>query len=85
MTHGDIISIFWNEKFLKSVNSDHFRLINDSDTLKHETFSVVITWLENYLDDGFDDNAKARNALCRRLNNEVGLVLTNDELDNIMK
>lgn len=85
MTRSNIMSIFWNEKFLKSLDSYHFGIVNESDILKHETFSVAITWFERYLDHGFSNGRAARAALYARLNNEVGLVLSDEELDNIMK
>lgn len=84
MSRGQLISLFWNEKFLKSLNSYHFGIINESDILKHETFSSLVTWLDKYLDRGYYDEDAAKEALYAKMN-EVGIILDGNELENIMK
>lgn len=84
MTRGQLISLFWNEKFLKSLNSYHSSIIKESDLLRHETFSSLITWLEKYLDREYYNEDAAKAALYAKMN-EAGIILDENELDNIMK
>lgn len=85
MTRNEIITIFWNGKFIKSLTNDHKDLLKYNDLLRHEIFSDVISWFECVMNNKFDDKFSARYDLQYRLQRNHEFYLTDDELKNIMR